>query len=94
MKRSTILQKLAGSDCHGTWNYWPPSGPVFLNDVRRHLKKVPLKEIGLARILFLFVFSTSEVPLPSLKLDYNKAFFHIYCMYLFLCENCGSKLWH
>jgi len=20
---------MAGNDCHGTWKYWPASGPVF-----------------------------------------------------------------
>ena len=24
---------MAGRDCHGTWKYWPASGPVFMGAV-------------------------------------------------------------
>ena len=30
VKRSPILQKMAGRLCHGTWKFWPASGPFFL----------------------------------------------------------------
>ena len=30
VKRSPILQKVAGRDCHGTLKYWPASGPDFV----------------------------------------------------------------
>jgi len=27
------LTKMVGNDCHGTWKYWPASGPVFDKDL-------------------------------------------------------------
>jgi len=57
VKGSPTLQKMAERDCHGTWKYWPATGPVFCLRWRelQGIFRIRIDDYSVLRLLFLMI---------------------------------------